>query len=84
MIKARIVPINNIMSQTITNIESEIDNIGEVNVKIDIGKITGISFLSNIGPQINIKMEASRPALKQILFLNLLKVELIKLYIEFI
>ena len=84
MIKARIVPINNIMSQTITNIESEIDNIGEVNVKIDIGKITAISFLSNIGPQINIKMEASRPALKQILFLNLLKVELIKLYIEFI
>lgn len=83
MVKARIVPINNIISETTNNIESCIDNTGEVNVQINIGKITGITFLSKIGPKINIKMETSRAEWKQILYQNLQKVELIRLCIKF-
>ena len=60
MIKAKIVPINKIISEVTSNIKNEIDSAGETTVEVNIGKITGIKFLSKIGPRFNIKMETSR------------------------
>lgn len=60
MIKAKIVPINEIVSEIVFNIKDKIDNTPEVSVQMNIGKVTGISMLSNIGPKFDIKMETAR------------------------
>ena len=59
MIKARIVPINEMISKITSNIKNEIDKKEHVQVGINLGAITGFSKLSAIGPKFNIKMEAS-------------------------
>ncbi|MFG6318286.1 MAG: hypothetical protein K1W33_00230 [Clostridia bacterium] len=59
MIKARIVPINEMISKITSNIKNEIDKKEQVQVGINLGAITGFSKLSAIGPKFNIKMEAS-------------------------
>ena len=59
MIKARIVPINEMISKITSNIRNEIDKKEHVQVGINLGAITGFSKLSAIGPKFNIKMEAS-------------------------
>lgn len=59
MIKARIVPINQIISKITSNIKKEIDNTEQTLVEINMGAISGISMLSAIGPRFNIKMESS-------------------------
>ena len=60
MVKARIVPINEIINKAISNIETRIDNTPKTSIEINIGKITGISFFSSIGPKFYIKTETSR------------------------
>lgn len=60
MIKAKVVPINKIISDVTSNIKSEIDKAEETTVEVNIGKITGINLLSKIGPRVNIKLETSR------------------------
>lgn len=60
MIKAKIVPINEIISATVSNIKKTIDDTPEVSVAIDVGKATGIQFLSNMGPTVNMKLETAR------------------------
>lgn len=59
MIKARIVPINEMISKITSNIKNEIDKKEQVQVGINLGAVTGFSSLSAIGPRFNIKMEAS-------------------------
>lgn len=59
MIKARIVPINKIISNITSNIKKEIDNTEQTLVQINMGAISGISMLSAVGPRFNIKMESS-------------------------
>lgn len=59
MIKAKIVPINEMISKITSNIKNEIDKNEQVQVAINMGAITGFSGLSQIGPKFYIKMEAS-------------------------
>lgn len=59
MIKARIVPINEMISKITSNIKNEIDKQEQVQVSINMGAITGFSKLSAVGPKFRIKMEAS-------------------------
>lgn len=59
MIKAKIVPINEMISKITSNIKNEIDKQEQVQVAINMGAITGFSGLSAIGPKFNIKMEAA-------------------------
>lgn len=59
MIKARIVPINQIISNITSNIKKEIDNTEQTLVQINMGAVSGISGLSAIGPRFYIKMESS-------------------------
>ena len=60
MIKVKISPINEIMNKVAENIENRIDNNSTTSVEMNIGKITGITLLSVIGPRFKIKMETSR------------------------
>ena len=57
IIKARMVPINKIISEVTSNIKSDINNNNEVSVEISVGKVTGIPILSAIGPKFNMRME---------------------------
>lgn len=59
MVKAKIVPINEIISKITSNIKNAIDEHEQVEVAINLGAITGFSGLSGIGPKFRIKMEAS-------------------------
>ena len=59
MIKTKIVPINNIISEVCSNIKNSIDKTGDILVEINIGKITGIDVLSKIGPRFSVKMETT-------------------------
>lgn len=59
MIKARIVPINEMISKITSNIKNEIDKEEQVQVLINLGAVTGFSGLSSVGPKFRIKMEAS-------------------------
>lgn len=59
MIKAKIVPINEMISQITSNIKNEIDETEQALVQINMGAISGVSMLSKIGPKFNIKMECS-------------------------
>ena len=59
MIKAKIVPINEMISKITANIKNEIDKKEQVQVAINMGAVTGVSALSAIGPKFYIKMEAS-------------------------
>ena len=59
MIKAKIVPINKMISEITANIKNSIDSHEQVEVAINLGAITGFSGLSGIGPKFRIKMEAS-------------------------
>lgn len=59
MIKAKIVPINKMISEITSNIKNSIDGHEQVEVAINLGAITGFSGLSGIGPKFRIKMEAS-------------------------
>ena len=59
MIKARIVPINEMIAKITSNIKNEIDKQEQVLVSINLGAVTGFSGLSSIGPKFKIKMEAA-------------------------
>ena len=60
MIRARIVPINEMIAKITSNIKNEIDKQEQVQVAINLGAVTGFSGLSSIGPKFKIKMEAAR------------------------
>ena len=59
MVKARTVPINEMISKITANIKNEIDKQDQVYVSINLGAVTGFSGLSEIGPKFRIKMEAA-------------------------
>ena len=60
MIKAKIVPINKIESEIVSDIRDEINKTSDTCVKMDFGSATGIAILSNIGPKFNIRLETAR------------------------
>ena len=61
-INVKIVPINEIISEITSNIKNSIDNTSEVYIQVDMGKITGVSWLTNVGPKCGVKTEIVRTA----------------------
>ena len=59
LIEANIVPINEIVSKIISNLQNQIDNMPRTTVYINMGSVTGISILKNIGPKFNIELETA-------------------------
>jgi len=57
MISAKIVPINNIVADIVTNIQNKIDSKGTEKVYINLGKVSGITILSRLGPTFTIELE---------------------------
>ena len=60
LIKTKIIPLNEIITKTVSNIKKEINNSKKLTIKLDLSKESGISKLSNIGPKFNIKMKTMR------------------------
>ena len=56
-IEANIISINEIISKIISNIQEKIDKNESSKVYINMGTISGISFLKNVGPNIGIGLE---------------------------
>ena len=56
-IQARFTQINDIVSQIVENIQERIDQSDTEYVYINLGSISGLSFLSYIGPKFEIEME---------------------------
>lgn len=56
-IQARFTQINDIVSQITENIQERIDQSDTQKVYINLGKVSGVSFLSCIGPTFEIEME---------------------------
>ena len=59
LIEANVVPINEIVSKITSNIQKQIDNSPRTNVYINMGSVTGISMLKNMGPKFNIELETA-------------------------
>lgn len=57
LVSAKIVPINNIVSEIITNIQNNIDEKGTEKIYINLGKVTGFTLLSYFGPTFTIELE---------------------------
>ncbi len=54
IVKANVVPINNLISDLTENIQHEFDNIGKTDIAITLGNLSGIYFISGFGPEIPI------------------------------
>lgn len=59
MIKSNITTINDITSNIATKIQEELENDNTSRVNIKLGSLTGIRFLSGLGPNIPIKLSSS-------------------------
>lgn len=57
MISAKIVPINNIVADIVTNIQKNIDSKATEKVYVNLGKVSGFTILSQIGPTFTIELE---------------------------
>ncbi len=57
LISAKIVPINNIVSEIVHNIQKNIDSKATEKIYINLGKVSGFTILSNIGPTFTIELE---------------------------
>ena len=58
-IEAKIVPMNQIISEITNNIQDRLDDMENITVTLNFGSIYGISSLSLISPSIDVKMESS-------------------------
>ncbi len=59
MIKSNAVPINNLISELTENIQHEFENIDKAKIKIRLGSLSGVYFLSATGPEIPIDVAVS-------------------------
>ena len=59
MIKSNIVPMNNLVSDLTENIQHEFDNIGDPEIRISLGSLSGVYFLSGFGPEFPIDVEVT-------------------------
>jgi len=59
LIEAKIVPINEIVSEITSNIQNEINKTPRSKIYIDMSTVTGMVVLKNFGPRINMEMETS-------------------------
>ena len=56
VVRANVVPINNLISDLTENIQREFDNLNNVKVELPLGSLTGVYFISGFGPQIPINV----------------------------
>lgn len=56
-ISAKIIPINNIVAEITKNIQNSLDSRTTENVYINLGKVSGITLLSFLGPNFTIELE---------------------------
>lgn len=56
MVQSNIIPINKIISDVAVEIQTELDNMKNRNIKIKAGILTGSRILSGMGPEINLKV----------------------------
>lgn len=56
IIRSNVVPINNMVSELTKNIQDEFNNIKDSSIRIAMGGLSGIYFLSGTGPQISVKV----------------------------
>lgn len=59
MINANIFTIDQITSNATTYIQEEIDKLNNIEVKMSIGSMTGLNYLSGIGPKIKLKVASA-------------------------
>ena len=59
IIKSNVVPINNLISDLTENIQKEFDEIKNSEIKIPLGSLSGIYFLSGSGPDISIDISVT-------------------------
>lgn len=56
IIKSNVVPMNNLISDLTGNIQNEFDNVEKTKIKIPFGSLTGMYWLSGMGPDIPIQV----------------------------
>ncbi len=59
LIQANIIPINQIISKTIANIQNKLDHTPRTMVFINMGSVTGFSSLTGVGPKFDIELETA-------------------------
>lgn len=59
IIKSNVVPINNMISDLTENIQVEFDKIENPKISIALGSLSGIYFLSGVGPEISLKVSVT-------------------------
>ena len=59
IIKSNVVPINNLISDLTENIQKEFDKIENPKIQIPFGSLSGIYFLSGIGPEISLEVSVT-------------------------
>lgn len=57
LIGAKIVPINNIVSEIVYNIQKNIDSKATEKIFVNLGKVSGFTILSSIGPTFTVELE---------------------------
>ena len=60
LLEVKSVPVNRLIANIVSRIQTRIDNSPRTTVYINTGTITGISVLSTVGPRFNIELETSR------------------------
>lgn len=56
VVRANVVPINNLISDLTENIQREFDDLNNVKVELPFGSLTGVYFMSGFGPKIPINV----------------------------
>ena len=56
MVSSNVISINEIISKITIGIQNKLNDISDSSFKMKLGSVTGIKFISGIGPDINIKM----------------------------
>ena len=59
VIRSNIVPINNLISDLTENIQKEFDKIENPKIKIPLGSLSGIYFLSGSGPELSLEVSVT-------------------------
>ena len=59
VVRANVVPINNLISDLTENIQREFDNLHNIKIYLPFGSLTGIYFMSGFGPKIPINVSVA-------------------------
>ena len=59
VVRANVVPINNLISYLTENIQREFDDLNNVKVELPFGSLTGVYFMSGFGPKIPINVSVA-------------------------